>query len=143
MYSTKQLQQIKDMITVKTQSYTGKRETKWIQHNTIEIYENVPIWKTRGIYRKEMKRGYNKILYNQRNKNETILSVIKRTVWRIHITSRLIIMQNRELTIRYIAYNVHRMLNLFFMGWILQSQKFNNYYFTITKNRNLLILNYG
>ena len=90
-----------------------------------------------------MERGYNKILYNQRNKNETIVSVIKRTVWRIHITSRLIRMQNRELTIRYIAYNVHRMLNLFFMGWILQSQKFNNYYFTITKNRNLLILNYG
>ncbi|HJT83654.1 MAG TPA: transposase [Nitrososphaeraceae archaeon] len=41
-------------------------------------YENVPIWKTRGRYRKEMKRGYNKILYNQRNKNETIVSVIKR-----------------------------------------------------------------
>ena len=26
---------------------------------------------------KEIKRGYNKILYNQRNKNETIVSVIK------------------------------------------------------------------
>ena len=33
-------------------------------------YENVPVWKTRGRYRKEMKRGYNKILYNQRNKDE-------------------------------------------------------------------------
>ena len=41
-------------------------------------YENVPIWKTRGKYRKEMKRGYSKILYNQRNKDETIVSVIKR-----------------------------------------------------------------
>ena len=37
-----------------------------------------PIWKTRGKYRKEMKRGYSKILYNQRNKDETIVSVIKR-----------------------------------------------------------------
>ena len=44
-------------------------------------YENVPIWKTRGRYRKEMKRGYNKILYNQRNKDETIVSVIKRSFW--------------------------------------------------------------
>ena len=41
-------------------------------------YENVSIWKTKGRYRKEMKRGYNKVLYNQRNKDETIVSVIKR-----------------------------------------------------------------
>jgi hypothetical protein len=41
-------------------------------------YEQVPVWKTRGKYRKEMKRGYNKILYNQRNKDEIIVSVIKR-----------------------------------------------------------------
>ena len=33
----------------------------------------------RQICRKEMKRrGYNKVLYNQRNKDETIVSVIKR-----------------------------------------------------------------
>ena len=39
---------------------------------------DVPIWKTRGKYRKEIKRGFSKILYNQRNKDETIVSVIKR-----------------------------------------------------------------
>ena len=75
------------------------------------IYENVPIWKTRGKYRKEMKRGYNKILYNQRNKDETIVSVIKR-LFGEYITSRLIRMQNRELTFRCIAYNTHRMVKL-------------------------------
>jgi hypothetical protein len=85
-------------------------------------YENVPIWKTRGSYRKEMKRGYNKILYNQRNKNETIVSVIKRLFGK-HITSRLIRMQNRELKFRGIVYNIHRMLNLIVMRWILQSRK--------------------
>ena len=41
-------------------------------------YEHVPIRKTHGRYRKQMKRGYCKLLYNQRNKNETIVSVIKR-----------------------------------------------------------------
>ena len=74
-------------------------------------YEQVPIWKTRGRYRKEMKRGYNKILYHQRNKDETIVSVIKR-LFGEHITSRLIRMQNRELTFRCIEYNVHRMVKL-------------------------------
>jgi hypothetical protein len=67
-----------------------------------------------------MKRGYNKILYNQRNKDETIVSVIKR-LFGEHITSRLIRMQNRELTFRCIAYNVHRMLNLIIIRCFLQS----------------------
>jgi hypothetical protein len=31
-------------------------------------YEHVPIWRTHGKYRKEMKRGYSKLLYNQRMK---------------------------------------------------------------------------
>ena len=74
-------------------------------------YEQVPVWKTRGKYRKEMKRGYNKILYNQRNKDETIVSVIKR-LFGEHITSKLVRMQNRELTLRCIAYNTHRMVKL-------------------------------
>ena len=41
-------------------------------------YEHAPIWRTHGKYRKWMKRGYSKLLYNQRNKDETIMSVIKR-----------------------------------------------------------------
>jgi hypothetical protein len=44
---------------------------------------------TVNTYRKEMKRGYSKLLYNQRNKNETILSVIKR-LFGEHIPSRLV-----------------------------------------------------
>jgi hypothetical protein len=58
-----------------------------------------------------MKRVYNKILYHQSNKDETIVSVIKR-LFGEHITSRLIRMQNRELVFRCIAYNVHRMVKL-------------------------------
>ena len=63
-------------------------------------YEGVPVWKTHGRYRKGMKCGYNKILYNQRNKDETIASVIKR-LFGEHITSRLIRMQNREMSDMY------------------------------------------
>ncbi|MDQ6863305.1 MAG: hypothetical protein M3044_05735, partial [Thermoproteota archaeon] len=60
---------------------------------------------------KQMKRGYSKLLYNQRNKNETIVSVIKR-LFGEHITSRLVKTQNRELSFRCIAYNIHRLTNL-------------------------------
>ena len=74
-------------------------------------YEHVPMWKTHGRYRKQMKRGYSRLLYNQRNKDETIISVIKR-LFGEHITSRLVRTQNRELSFRCIAYNVHRLTNL-------------------------------
>ena len=74
-------------------------------------YEHVPIWRTHGKYRKEMKRGCSKMLYNQRNKDETIMSVIKRLLGE-HIMSRLTRTQNRELSFRYITYNMHRLTNL-------------------------------
>ncbi|MGB7952371.1 MAG: hypothetical protein WCF23_00195, partial [Candidatus Nitrosopolaris sp.] len=69
-------------------------------------------------YRKQMKRGYSKLLYNQRNKNETIVSVIKRPFGE-HITSRLVKTQNRELSFRCIAYNIHRLtkLSIIFRGF--------------------------
>ena len=91
-------------------------------------YEHVPVWKTRGkIQKRDETWLYNKVLYNQRNKDETIVSVIKR-LFGEHITSKLIRMQNRELTFRCIAYNVHRMLNLVIIRWILQSRMFLSSY---------------
>ena len=63
-------------------------------------------------YRKQMKkRGYSRTLCNQRNKNETIMSVIKRLFGECLI-SRLTRTQNRELSFRCIAYNMHRLTNL-------------------------------
>ncbi|MFZ0326664.1 MAG: hypothetical protein WAL66_05110, partial [Nitrososphaeraceae archaeon] len=61
---------------------------------------------------KEMKRGYSKLLYNQRNKkDETIMSVIKR-LFGEHLISRLTRTQNRELSFKCITYNMHRLTNL-------------------------------
>jgi len=74
-------------------------------------YEQVPIRRTHGRYRKQMKHGYSQLLYSQRNKDETIFSVIKR-LFGEHITSRLVRTQNRELSLRCIAYNMHRLTNL-------------------------------
>ena len=84
--------------------------------------EDIPIWKTHGRYRKQMKRGYSKTLYHQRNKDETIVSVIKR-LFGEHIRSRHVITQNRELSLRCIAYNMHRLTNLvIIIRWFLQSR---------------------
>ena len=58
--------------------------------------------------------SYSKLLYNQRNKDETIMSVIKR-LFGEHVTSRLVRTQNRELLFRCIAYNMHRVTSLFLL----------------------------
>ena len=84
-------------------------------------YEHVQIWKTYGKYRKQMKRGYSKLLYNQRNKDETIISAVIKRLFGEHITSRLVRTQNRELSFRCIAYNTHRLTNLTIITWFLQS----------------------
>lgn len=72
---------------------------------------DVAVWRTKGRYRKEMKRGYSEALYHQRNKDETVFSVVKRLMTE-HLSSRLVRTQNRELAFRLIAYNAHRLANI-------------------------------
>ena len=76
-----------------------------------------------------MKCGYPKVLYHQRNKNETIISVIKR-LFGEHLTSRSVKTQNRELLFRCIAYNMHRLTNLVIIvmvsTWLVEYYKINN-----------------
>lgn len=80
-------------------------------------YENVPVYKTRGYHRKRLKRyGYDKTLYHQRNKTETIFSVIKR-MFGENVTSRKISTQNRELFHRVIAYNGYRITRNSLLIW--------------------------
>jgi len=71
----------------------------------------VPIWRTRGRHRKEMKRGYSRRLYNRRSKDETVFSVVKRLMGE-HLSSRLVRTQDRELALRLIAYSAHRVINI-------------------------------
>ena len=73
-------------------------------------FEDVPVWRTKGRYRKELKRGYSEALYHQRSKDETMFSVVKRLMSE-HLSSRHIRTQNRELAFRLIAYNAHRLVN--------------------------------
>lgn len=69
--------------------------------------KDVPIHRTSGRYRKQMKRGYSKKDYHQRSKNETVNYVVDALSgecvyaldWR---------MQNKELLFRYIMYAAYR-----------------------------------
>jgi hypothetical protein len=74
-------------------------------------HEDVPVWRTRGRYRKEMKRGYSKKTYHQRSKDETIFSVIKRTMGD-EVRSIGVKGQNNEMRMKIISYNAGRIANL-------------------------------
>ena len=80
-------------------------------------YEDVPVWRTYGRCRKQMKRRFYNQLYHQRNRNETILSVIKRMSGD-HMASGMVKMQNRELMFGVIACNMHGLT--VFMVWFLE-----------------------
>ena len=80
-------------------------------------YEDVPVYKIRGYHRKMLKRkGYDGVTYHQRNKTETIFSVIKR-MFEENVTSRKISTQNRELMYRVIVYNAYRITRDNLLVW--------------------------
>ena len=66
------------------------------------------IGSTKGKYRKQMRREFDVIIYSQRNKTETIFSVVKRR-FGSELDSHNDVMKTKELLYRVLAYNCHRM----------------------------------
>ena len=78
-------------------------------HSMIIVRDkNCLISRTGGKYRKEMRREFDEATYHQRNKTETIFSVIKRR-FGSEIKSYNDVMKTKELLYRVLAYNSHRM----------------------------------
>ncbi len=86
-------------------------------------YADVPIHRTSGTHRKEMKRNFPRQLYSQRNKSETIFFVVKRMMPG-DITSRNDTTQDNEILFRLIAYNSYRVTKLesVVLAWFLQGR---------------------
>jgi len=79
--------------------------------------EKVPVWRTEGLYRKKMKRHFSKRVYHQRSKDETVFSVVKRTMgdeMRSIRTRGL----NNEIRVRMIAYNAMRVSSSLLRGFL-------------------------
>lgn len=76
--------------------------------------EDVPIYRTSGRYRKQMKRGYSRKKYHQRSKNETVNSVVKRK-WGDSTLALHWRNQNKEILFRLILYGARRFTSLVFL----------------------------
>ena len=81
------------------------------------------ISRTRGRYRKQMRRKFHQELYCQRNKCETIFSVIKRK-FGSEIKSYRDTMKEKELLYRVLAYNCHRMCMISCLLWMISRKPF-------------------
>ncbi len=125
------IKQLSIVVADKGYDSEGNHEFVRERMNALSIiptkFQHVPIERMHGRYRKEMKQCFHKELYNQRNKNETVLSVIKR-MFGEYITSRRARAQNRELAFRCIAYNMNRCERIIFViiRGFLHSQNSSN-----------------
>ena len=78
------------------------------------------ISRTKGRYRKQMRREFDESLYHQRSKAETVFSVIKRR-FGSEIKSQNHSMKEKELLYRVLAYNCHRMCMISALVWLMIS----------------------
>lgn len=85
------------------------------------------ISRTRGKYRKQMKREFDYSLYHQRNKTETIFSVIKRR-FGSEIKSYNNTMKEKELLYRVLAYNCHRMCMISALVWMISREPYFHHF---------------
>ncbi|MDH5431815.1 MAG: transposase [Nitrosopumilus sp.] len=89
--------------------------------------DDCPIRRTRGRYRKQMRRIFDESLYHQRNKCEAIFSVIKRR-FGSDIKSYNESMREKELLYRVLVYNCHRMCVISCLLWMISREpKLNNF----------------
>ncbi|MGI0141360.1 MAG: IS5 family transposase [Candidatus Micrarchaeales archaeon] len=72
----------------------------------------VPLSRTKGFYRRKLRRHFPQKLYNQRPKIETINSVEKRK-FGDELRSKLLRMQRKEMKVIDVVYNIHRYISYY------------------------------
>lgn len=72
---------------------------------------DVPVWRTKGVDRKRLKRHFPTKKYHKRSKKETVWGVVKQ-MFGDAVRATTFRMQKIELLFRYLAYNIDRILKL-------------------------------
>jgi hypothetical protein len=107
-------------VVILDKGYDAEKVHEFIREvmNAISIIparnEDKPIHRTRGRYRKLMKKGYSKKTYPQRSKNETVNSVVKRK-WGDGTLALSWRAQNKEIIFRLIFYAARRFISIFLL----------------------------
>ena len=91
--------------------------------DTVIPVRNIRRKKVHGWYRRMLFREFDRETYNQRNKIETVFSVIKRRFGDT-LYSRSWRLQRKEMKLVCIAYNIHRYVVCFLIRWRISTKPF-------------------
>jgi hypothetical protein len=98
-------------------------------NSVIPLRYKTSLSKTKGFYRRKLRRNFPENIYHQRSKVETINSVEKRK-FGDSLRSKLLKMQRREMKVVDVVYNIHRYINycLSILIGFLQSPEIWNFW---------------
>ena len=85
-------------------------EKEGFKHIT-PLRNKVPVWRTKGIHRKRLRRKFPKKKYHRRSIIENMFYCVKRLCGKV-IYSKKWIMQVKELLAKILCYNIHRIVQL-------------------------------
>ena len=86
-------------------------------------YKNVPKYRTKGFFRKKMKKQFDQQLYNKRNLVESVISAIKRK-YKSSVSSKHIKTQTAQVYARLILHNLSLTLTRLFLQSPLKDKEF-------------------
>ncbi len=89
-------------------------------NSIIPLRWDIPLSRTKGFYRRKLRRNFPYNIYHQRSKIETINSVQKRK-FGDELRSRLLKLQRREMKAIDVVCNIHRYINYYvslFIGFL-------------------------
>lgn len=75
------------------------------------LKNKVPVWKTKGVHRKRLRRRFSKKKYHRRSIIENMFYCVKRLCGKV-IYARKWIMQVKELLAKLLCYNIHRIVQI-------------------------------
>lgn len=74
-----------------------------------------------GRYRRRCAEEFDEQTYHRRSLNETVFSVVKRTMGS-YLQSRSLGLQTKEVCLRYVMYNLHRYVRCYIILWMISTQ---------------------
>ena len=102
-------------VSVGDGAYDAEKDHEFAEENGFEhiapLKNDVPVWRTKGVHRKRLRRKFPEKRYHRRSIIENMWFCVKRLCGKV-IYSKKWAMQRREMLAKIIAYNIHRLVQL-------------------------------
>jgi len=101
--------------SVGDKAFDAEKNHEFAEENGFEhiapLKNKVPVWRTKGVHRKKLRRRFPKKKYHRRSIIENMWFCMKRLCGKV-ILAKKWVMQKKEMLAKVLAYNVHRLVQL-------------------------------